>query len=61
MTRKERDLKDHLPTDWTLEQIKDFYIQHILTVCGGVKQRAASVLGVDRKTIYRKRKQGTIQ
>jgi DNA-binding NtrC family response regulator len=41
----------------TLEQIESRYIQHVLEAAGGNKTTAARILGLDRKTLYRKLKQ----
>ena len=41
----------------TLEQIESRYIQHVLEAVGGNKTTAARILGLDRKTLYRKLKQ----
>jgi len=38
----------------TLKQVENNYIRHVLDVVGGDKTRAARILGIDRKTIYRK-------
>jgi two-component system response regulator AtoC len=45
----------------TLEEVEKRYILHTLTILGGNKAHAAQVLGVDRRTLYRKldRYQGT--
>lgn len=37
-----------------LKQIENNYIRHVLEAVGGDKTRAARILGIDRKTIYRK-------
>jgi two-component system response regulator HydG len=37
-----------------LEEIERRYILHVLAVVGGKKAEAASILGLDRKTLYRK-------
>jgi DNA-binding NtrC family response regulator len=42
---------DELPN---LEQVESRYIQHVLRVTSGNKTLAARVLGLDRKTLYRK-------
>ncbi len=38
----------------SLDELQRQYIEHILERCGGNKKRAAEILGVNRKTIYRK-------
>ena len=43
----------------SLEEIERRYIDHVLTATGGNQTRAARILGVDRKTLYRKLKQPT--
>lgn len=40
----------------TLEEIERRYIEHVLRAAGGNQTQAAKILGVDRKTLYRKRK-----
>lgn len=38
----------------TLEELQRRYIEHVLKVTGGNQTQAARILGVDRKTLYRK-------
>jgi two-component system response regulator HydG len=38
----------------TLEELERRYVQRVLTLVGGNKSRAAQILGVDRRTLYRK-------
>ena len=38
----------------TLDELEKRYIQRVLTLMGGNKSHAAQVLGVDRRTLYRK-------
>ncbi len=47
------DLDDtsHLPT---IEEVEKRYILRVLEAAGGQRTRAAEILGVDRKTLYRK-------
>ncbi len=47
------DLDDvsHLPT---IEEVEKRYILRVLEAAGGLRTRAAEILGVDRKTLYRK-------
>jgi DNA-binding NtrC family response regulator len=44
------DLVGDLPT---LEQLKHRYIQHVVELHGGNVSRAAAVLGVERRSLYR--------
>lgn len=41
---------DDLPT---LDELEKRYLQHVVTVLKGNKKRAAEVLGIDRRTLYR--------
>jgi len=48
---------DRIPTfpdDQPLREIEKGYILHILKKAGGVRDRAAKILAIDRKTLYRK-------
>jgi two-component system response regulator HydG len=38
----------------TLDELERRYIRRVLTVVGGNKSRAAQILGLDRRTLYRK-------
>jgi DNA-binding NtrC family response regulator len=38
----------------TLREVEDRYIDEILGLTGGNKVRAARILGIDRKTLYRR-------
>jgi DNA-binding NtrC family response regulator len=38
----------------TLRQLEDLYIEQMLVVTGGKKGEAATRLGIDRKTLYRR-------
>ena len=40
-----------------LQEIERRYIDHVLRACDGNKTKAAKVLGLDRKTLYRKLKE----
>ena len=40
-----------------LEEIERRYIQHVLDAVGSNKTMAARILGLDRKTLYRKLRQ----
>jgi DNA-binding NtrC family response regulator len=42
-----------LPAAMTLEELKHWYVNRVLQDTGGNKARAAEVLGIDRKTLYR--------
>jgi DNA-binding NtrC family response regulator len=37
----------------TLEQVESNYLQKVLSAVHGNKSRAAQIIGVDRKTLYR--------
>jgi DNA-binding NtrC family response regulator len=37
----------------TLEELKQWYVQRVLEETGGNKARAAEILGIDRRTLYR--------
>jgi two-component system, NtrC family, response regulator AtoC len=41
------------PARLTLEEMKRWYVAHVLDEEGGNKARAADVLGIDRRTLYR--------
>jgi len=43
-----------LVENWSLGQLERKYIQEVLRLSDGNKNRAASVLGIDRRTLYRK-------
>ncbi len=45
------DDPDHLPT---LDQLERRYVARVLKAVAGNKTQAARVLGVDRRTLYRK-------
>ena len=38
----------------TLHELDERYTEHVLRLTGGNKVRAASILGIDRKTLYRR-------
>ncbi|NWF94479.1 MAG: sigma-54-dependent Fis family transcriptional regulator [Syntrophaceae bacterium] len=51
----EEDLVERaLREKYTIEQLERDYIRRVLTEVGGNKSRAAEILGLDRKTLYRK-------
>jgi DNA-binding NtrC family response regulator len=37
-----------------MEEVERRYIQHVLNTVGGNKTTASRILGLDRKTLYRK-------
>jgi DNA-binding NtrC family response regulator len=41
------------PARLTLEELKHWYVARILDEAGGNKARAAEMLGIDRRTLYR--------
>ncbi|MFI5280964.1 MAG: sigma-54-dependent transcriptional regulator [Gemmatimonadales bacterium] len=49
--------KDGRNGHWNLEQLERSYILAVLDEVGGHQARAAEVLGIDRRTLYRKLKQ----
>ncbi len=42
----------------TLEELKDLYVEEVLRLTGGNKVQAARILGIDRRTLYRRRERG---
>ncbi len=51
---KEEDLLDRaLERGMTLEALEMAYARRVLARCGGSKKRAATVLGIDRRTLHR--------
>jgi DNA-binding NtrC family response regulator len=43
-----------LREQYTVDQLEKEYIKRVLIEVGGNKSRAAEILGLDRKTLYRK-------
>ncbi|MBW1773025.1 MAG: sigma-54-dependent Fis family transcriptional regulator, partial [Deltaproteobacteria bacterium] len=43
-------------TPLNLEKLEQDYIRHILHLTGGVRTRAAEILGIDRTSLWRKMK-----
>jgi two-component system response regulator HydG len=41
----------------TLKELEKEYIHHVLTTTGGKKEEVAAILGIDRKTLYRKERE----
>lgn len=41
----------------TLKELEREYIHHVLTSTGGKKEEVAAILGIDRKTLYRKERE----
>jgi transcriptional regulator with PAS, ATPase and Fis domain len=50
---KREDLAKTLPSHITLSELEKLYIQKILEETGGNKKKAAEILGIDRRTLYR--------
>ncbi len=51
---RQRMLSEGVKREMTLEEIEREYIRLILDKAGGNKYHAAEILGIDRKTLYRK-------
>ena len=45
---------------WSLRQLEDEYIRVVLELTGGNRNRAARILGIDRRTLYRRIRQLTV-
>jgi two-component system response regulator AtoC len=50
---KKGDLAQTLPSHLPLAELEKIYIQKILEEAGGKKKKAADILGIDRRTLYR--------
>jgi DNA-binding NtrC family response regulator len=50
-----RDLRPLAETRMSLRELEDRYIDEVLGLTGGNKVKAARILGIDRKTLYRRR------
>jgi len=50
---KREDLAKTLPSHISLSELEKLYIQKILEETGGNKKKAAEILGIDRRTLYR--------
>ncbi len=49
-------------SDWpTIEQLNDRYIDLVMSKTGGRKEKAAQILGINRRTLYRREKEPTLQ
>jgi len=51
---RESVLDRGLQGKYTIDQLEKEYIRKILIEVGGNKSKAAEILGLDRKTLYRK-------
>ncbi len=54
---KDQILGQALEDSSTLEDLEKKYIQHVFNKTGGKKEKAAQVLGINRRTLYRKLKE----
>ena len=55
---REQDGKDVLPRELvSLKEVEKYYIRHVLGKMNGNKSKTAQILGIDRKTLYQKIKQ----
>jgi DNA-binding NtrC family response regulator len=48
-----------LEEGWSLKRLEDEYIRAVLSHTSGHQGRAANILGIDRRTLYRKLRQLT--
>jgi transcriptional regulator of acetoin/glycerol metabolism len=51
--RKEDDLADLFAGMPSLEEVERRYLLHVLDATGGNRSRAAEIIGISRRTIYR--------
>ncbi|MDY7032779.1 MAG: sigma-54 dependent transcriptional regulator [Thermodesulfobacteriota bacterium] len=59
---REQDGKDVLPRELvSLKEVEKYYIRHVLGKMNGNKSKTAQVLGIDRKTLYQKIKQYSLE
>ena len=42
----------------SLREVEDLYIEEVMRITGGNKVQAAKILGIDRKTLYRRAERG---
>jgi two-component system response regulator HydG len=56
-TNDDRKIYEHFSSHLTLRALEKEYIKHILNSVEDRKERAAAILGIDRKTLYRKEKE----
>ena len=54
----ERLLSQAVHRRLTLRELEELYIDEIMQCTGGNKVRAARILGIDRKTLYRRAERG---
>ncbi len=54
----ERLLAEAVHRHLTLRELEELYIDEIMQCTGGNKVRAARILGIDRKTLYRRAERG---
>ena len=55
---QERLLAEAMRRRLTLRELEELYIDEIMQCTGGNKVRAARILGIDRKTLYRRAERG---
>jgi DNA-binding NtrC family response regulator len=51
---QENIIEKSLREKYTIEQLENKYIRRVLMEVGGNKSKAAEMLGLDRRTLYRK-------